>query len=124
MLNDNAVSIAEKELARTAYELDQIMRYVFMNRIIILKMVGDGKHCFNRSFAKMVQSRRWISSDDLCNGFWEACKHMLFGDQPDGRPWTNDHAKTMAFAELDAYDRASPTKHSYGDWHDALGSLS
>jgi hypothetical protein len=70
----------------------------------------------------MAADRKWITSMQLCDGLWEACKHMLYGDQMTGHPWPNELVKTMAFSELDAYEQNSPMRHTYEEWHRALGT--
>lgn len=117
MLNDNAVSLKEKELARTAWEVEQCMAYLFKNRLMILKFIADGRHAFNHGFYRAAKARKWITSLQMADGFWEACKHLLYSDRPDGKPWPNDQVKVWAFAELGSYERPSGTQYHYDEWH-------
>ena len=123
MLNDNAVTLGEKELARTAWEVEQCMKYLLCHRAQLLKILADGRHAFNQGFQRAAKDRKWIASLQMADGFWEACKHMLYANQPDGQPWPNEQVKIWAFAELDTYDRPSKDTHHYEDWHRALGTI-
>lgn len=125
-----AVGLAEKRLAYSAWFIEQCMRYLFMHRLILLKIVADGKTSFNNSFKRLMTGL--LYSEQMGDGFWEACKHMLYGDQiggvaapkgTQGQPWPNETVKVWAFAELDTYTPASKQKYEYDAWHDHLGSV-
>lgn len=116
-----AVTNAQKRLAYSAWFLEQCLKYMFMHRLLLLKIIADGRTSFNNSFRRLMTGL--LYSDDMGTGMWEACKHMLYGDQPDGTPHSNDQVKVWAGAELDSYTRDSGTKYQYDDWHEKLGTL-
>lgn len=113
-----SIGDAEKKLAYSAWFMEQCLKYLFMNRLMLLHMIASGRTFFNNGVQKMTLGMLW--SDKMTDGFWEACKHMAYGDRIDGKPQHNDDVKLWAALELDAYVKESKEHHSYDQWHETL----
>lgn len=92
----SGLSAKDFNLLQTESAIDACLRHFMMNRLQLLVAVTSGHRNFRNQFHKILQG--FVINDEVIEGIWRACKHMIAGvDLPD------EIVLPLAAKELDTY---------------------